>query len=815
MSSTSLTRNPNLDILSLRAPSLFKGTNNDQAQINEELVGPRPKWWWTGRPPEYGVCPGVQQDGKISSLPELNLAQCSRQNILDYFDNTWTLTEVLFSSLQGIAAFYQAPYHQLRHPLIFYYCHPAALYINKLLVAGVLDRPINPYFEQLFETGVDEMSWDDLSKNEMEWPPIISVHQYRKQVYETVKSVIETAPELENSPITPEHPLWALCMGFEHERIHLETSSVLIRELPLSLVRCPDQWPAIYPIKKDQPSSLPKVGENYPVNKMLPVVEQTVTLGKPYDWPTYGWDNEYGLRTVHVGAFHASKYLISNGEFYQFVIAGGYQKKQYWSNLGWKWRTFRNVKWPTFWVANGPAGAHQYKLRTCFELTDMPWSCPVNVNYHEAKAYCTWRTEQDHPETSYRVITEAEHHLLRSVPSSQDNSLDIFKFGESITTKNDSDEYSQNINLVYGSETPVDALEPTDAGFYDVFGNVWEWCEDDFNPLPGFRVHPIYDDFSTPCFDDEHTMIMGGSFISTGDESSIWARFHFRPHFFQHAGFRIVYAAKDTTPNAVDSSIKNCNNNSYESSTSFNEYMLLHYGAVEKTMPFDFGPQNAVNFPVRCAQLVMNWVKELGIKANSALDLGCAVGRSSFEMARLFEQVIGLDLSASFVDAANTLKRDGSMHYSCIEEGHLGDNLLAKIDPDIPRDRVFFQRADACSIPPHLVNFDAVLAANLLCRLVSPKACLARMGGARGLVRSGGILVLASPYTWMKDFTPKEAWLGGYKKNETPCFSATGIKDLLGGDFNLLHEDDMPLVIREHRRKYQYIVSHIMIWQRK
>lgn len=75
----------------------------------------------------------------------------------------------------GEEPFYRPPYHNLRHPLIFYYGHPAALYINKLRVAGVIAEPVNPYFENIFETGVDEMSWDDLSKNDMMWPSLREV----------------------------------------------------------------------------------------------------------------------------------------------------------------------------------------------------------------------------------------------------------------------------------------------------------------------------------------------------------------------------------------------------------------------------------------------------------------------------------------------------------------------------------------------------------------------------------------------------------------------------------------------------------------
>ena len=66
---------------------------------------------------------------------------------------------MLFSALRDEATFYLPPYHQLRHPLIFYYGHVAALYVNKLRLAEVLDEPIKLEYEaQLFEVGVEEMS---------------------------------------------------------------------------------------------------------------------------------------------------------------------------------------------------------------------------------------------------------------------------------------------------------------------------------------------------------------------------------------------------------------------------------------------------------------------------------------------------------------------------------------------------------------------------------------------------------------------------------------------------------------------------------
>ena len=109
--------------------------------------GARPAWWWTGKPPHE--CAGWEpatagRAAHLSSLPQLNTASCTRADVRAYFDNTWTLTEQLFASLRSEAAFYLPHYHQLRHPLIFYYGHVAALYVNKLRLAEVLDPHPNP-----------------------------------------------------------------------------------------------------------------------------------------------------------------------------------------------------------------------------------------------------------------------------------------------------------------------------------------------------------------------------------------------------------------------------------------------------------------------------------------------------------------------------------------------------------------------------------------------------------------------------------------------------------------------------------------------
>jgi 5-histidylcysteine sulfoxide synthase len=463
------------------------------------------------------------------------------------------------------------------------------------------------------ETGVDEMSWDDLGKNEMEWPDVRRVTEYRRTIYGIVKDVILNGEW--SFPIRLNDPAWAIVMGFEHERIHLETSSVLIRELPLHLVTRPQQFPPSHPSAYDA-NSLQAVR-----NELVPVAGGTVELGKPRDWPSFGWDNEYGERRVDVDDFRVSKFHITDAEFLDFVKAGGYTNESHWTEAGWQWRTFRNVLFPTFWVPDGPVGLHRYKLRLIFEVVDLPASWPVNVNAHEARAYCAWRTAVDGPEHPYRLVTEAEHHRMRAdatrdpARGAARDMVMVYEGARMAAATADDNRY--NLQLAWGSESPVDALPALPNGVHDSMGNVWTWTEDDFNPLDGFAVSPLYLDFSTPCFDGLHTVIMGGSFISTGDEASIFSRFHFRPHFNQHAGFRIVSSLtcratvlpKQGTNGASASraapkpeAARQDSITYYETEALVNEYMLFHYGARKDVLPWDQGPSSALGFPARAAR---------------------------------------------------------------------------------------------------------------------------------------------------------------------------------------------------------------------
>jgi len=324
------------------------------------------------------------------------------------------------------------------------------------------------------------------------------VWDYRHQAQQVIVRTIKKTPLA--LPIHPNHPLWALMMGIEHQRIHFETSSMLIRQLPLEKVKRPALW-------EYAPS-----GGSVLKNELREVGGGMVEIGKPEDSPSYGWDSEYGYRQVQVKPFGASQYMISNGEFREFVLAGGYENADYWDKTAWDWKCRYGVKQPKFWLGDG--GNYQY--RAMFDEMELPLDWPVEVNYHEAMAYCRWRGE------GVRLMGEAEWNLAIS--------------------EADGAPESYNLNLKFGSPSPGGILPQAESlsGLFDLRGNIWEWLGDDFNPLPGFKPHYLYEDNAAPFFDNQHKMMLGGAWVTTGTGVLGFYRNWFRPSFYQHAGFRIV-----------------------------------------------------------------------------------------------------------------------------------------------------------------------------------------------------------------------------------------------------------------------------------
>lgn len=236
----------------------------------------------------------------------------------------------------------------------------------------------------------------------------------------------------------------------------------------------------------------------------------------------------------------------------------------------------------------------------------------------------------------------------------------------------------------------------------------------------------------------------------------------------------------------------------YETEKILAEYLLFHYGSAEEVLGWPGGPAEALDFPLRTVGYFT------GGEVERSLDVGCAVGRSAFELSCTSEEVIGIDFSAAFISAAQKLARGDHLNYQRLEEAEIVSNLTATLPSGAMAERVSFETGDAMNLRESLGSFDRVHAANLVCRLPEPRKFLNQLSD---LVKPDGELVLATPCTWLEEFTSQENWPQGR--------TLDWLKKELEGNFELLETANEPFLIRETARKFQWTVSLVTKWRRR
>ncbi len=247
----------------------------------------------------------------------------------------------------------------------------------------------------------------------------------------------------------------------------------------------------------------------------------------------------------------------------------------------------------------------------------------------------------------------------------------------------------------------------------------------------------------------------------------------------------------------------------YEADRILHTYLLFHYGTREEILAGSaLEAIGAATLEDECFRFPVATVTETFDLSTGpferALDLGCAVGRSAFELSRHAGEVIGIDFSGAFIEAAERLAAGQTLRYRRYGESHLADDLLAAAPAGSLPDRVRFEVGDAMDLRPDLGAFDLVHAANLLCRLPEPRRFLDRLPD---LVKPGGQFVIATPATWLDEFTPAE--------NQPTGLTLDFLDRHLGDHFERRRVMELPFVIRDHQRKFQLSTSQTSVWVRK
>jgi 5-histidylcysteine sulfoxide synthase/putative 4-mercaptohistidine N1-methyltranferase len=735
----------------------------------------------------HGSRTTLLNDARPRSAAELELV---RQEIGTYFEETFSLFEKLHETFATAPAFFRK-HEQLRHPPIFYVGHTASFYVNKMHLGGYITERIDPVLEMQMAVGVDEMSWDDLDSAKYVWPSyeeaeadqpaaaafLQKVFNFRRDVRELVQR--KMAEEPISWPIAKDSFWWVILMGIEHERIHLETSSMILRQAPMKFMQHSSHWPSCTE-GRFHPYPTSAVAQGTPKNTIIPIAAGETRLGRSWEGTkTYGWDNEFGKEEQqHVPAFGASEYLVSNKEFHDFIEAGGYSTQRYWSEEGWRWVSDMKPTQPRFWQQQDGG----YYVRLLNEVVPMPWDWPVECSNHEGVAFCNYLSEKEGK--SFRLPSEDECMRLRDA---EPTDLQESAHGPAW------DIAPGNINLEHwASPCPVNKFR-SPSGVCDVLGNVWQHSASLLDVLDGFVAHPLYEDFTSPTVDNFHSRIMGGSWISTGANGATRdSRYGFRRHFYQHAGFRYVQ-----TDRPVATSVS-----PFEQRRDLCNQYRFHFDK----------PAVGLNYPEQLAKVALQALGQLGrnIEATSAIELACGPGRTVMELAKsgLF-WVNGADLTAKAFNATSQqLLPVGKIRWTNYTEGDFVDKRECTLEElNIPKSHdltiQWHQMPDLAAMDnKKFHSYDLVICAQPGALTASdPVGVLTTV---HTLLRPGGLFLVGTQYDW----APKQA------------HALTSGEEVLAAHLSkwfdpVLEPQDLEFAKAETARKFECGTQHLTFWQRR
>jgi iron(II)-dependent oxidoreductase len=241
---------------------------------------------------------------------------------------------------------------------------------------------------------------------------------------------------------------------------------------------------------------------------------------------SFAFDNEKWAHAVEVAPFAIARAPVTQGEFQEFVEAGGYGRRELWSESGWSWLQSVGAEHPLYWQREG--GGRW--LRRDFDrwLPLEPHRPVLHVNWWEAEAFCNW--------AGRRLPTEAEWEVAASAEPADQGLAETkrcFPWGDFPPGPQQA-----NLDGGAGGAADVGAFAAGDSalGCRQMIGNVWEWVADNFEPYPGFQVDP-YREYSQPWF-GTHKVLRGGAWTTqprllrntwrnfyTPDRRDVWAGF--------------------------------------------------------------------------------------------------------------------------------------------------------------------------------------------------------------------------------------------------------------------------------------------------
>ena len=413
-----------------------------------------------------------------------------RAGALERFTANRRRTRALFDLLDE-SAYYERP---IRSAIRSSFTRDDIPAFGQHAIKKALGRPgVDDHLETIFARGIDpESEAMSIARGNPAWPSRAEVRQYVEAADRLIEQAIERADlERPGDPLLDHgRALWTI---LEHEEMHQETLGYIWHQLPYSQKRKPSGY---HTVPLSSPHAAPSLHAR--------IRSGFATLGTDLREDVFAWDNECPLHRVHVNEFSVDVYNVTNGQFMEFVQAGGYRAPQWWRPEDWAWIESAQVSHPSFWEHD----SDRWFWRGMFERVPLPETWPSTSPGQRrrlrtlAQVSSSNRGGVSTRGVQYARRTRAQLPMGRDRRQSSARQLRFHALGSRA-----------------GGAHPEGASA---FGVHDLIGNGWEWTSTPFGPFDGFEPLPTYPEYSADFFDGDHFVMKGASPLTARTLVTAW-----------------------------------------------------------------------------------------------------------------------------------------------------------------------------------------------------------------------------------------------------------------------------------------------------
>jgi gamma-glutamyl hercynylcysteine S-oxide synthase len=442
-------------------------------------------------------------------MPAAQRHSAVRHELLERLTEARVQTDEIFQVVKP-EAIYDRPIAE-RHRVVFYIGHLEAFDWNLLHQRAFHLPTFNAELDRLFAFGIDPVGGGLPTDQPSDWPSLREVRNYVRRVREILDEKLEVLLDSPADSSLEFPPSLLLNVAIEHRLMHAETLAYMLHQLPYD--------------RKITRNAAPESHLQFVQHpEMIDIPAGIATLGQSRQNGVFGWDNEFERMEVGVPAFVIDRYKVNNGDYLNFLQAGGYEDRALWSDADWEWKSKNGISHPVFWKRD----ADSWRWRGMFEEFPLRLDCPVYVSHAEASAYARWAGKS--------LPSEAQWH--RAAFGTPDGTENSYPWGETVPTPE-----LGNFDFERWDPAPVSSFPAGQSalGVKGMLGNAWEWTSTIFGPFPGFEPFSFYRGYSADFFDEKHYVLKGGSPRTAACMLRRSFRNWFQPHYqYVYAGFRCV-----------------------------------------------------------------------------------------------------------------------------------------------------------------------------------------------------------------------------------------------------------------------------------